>query len=114
MTMPTRQELLVKFGPVDDPEIEARRQHILEALLESSPETRQRLIDKGRAEGLVKGEEKGQLLEARRALRRVLAGRQLTPSQTDEARINACPDLATLERWLDQAITARSVTEALR
>jgi len=32
-----RQELLLRFGKVDDPEIEARRQHILEALLEASP-----------------------------------------------------------------------------
>jgi len=37
MSMPTRQELLSRFGKVDDPEIEARRQHILEVLLEASP-----------------------------------------------------------------------------
>jgi hypothetical protein len=130
MSIPTRQELLVRFGRVDDPEIEARRQEILEALLEASPQTQQRLIDKGLEKGLERGLEKGlerglekglekgrlegQLTEARKALRRVLARRQLTPSQTDEARIEDCPDLASLERWLDQAITARSAAEALR
>jgi hypothetical protein len=134
MSRPTRQELLERFAKVDDPEIEARRQEILEALLEGSPQTQQRLIDKGLERGLEKGLERGlekglerglekglergrlegQLTEARKALRRVLAGRQLTPSQTDQARIDACPDLATLERWLDQAITARTGTEALR
>jgi hypothetical protein len=36
------------------------------------------------------------------------------PSQADEARIEDCPDLATLERWHDQAVTARSAAEALR
>lgn len=125
MSIPTTEELLVRFGPVDDPEIEARRQLILRALLKTSPEARQELIDQGRAEGLDQGLEKGlekglergrlegQLSEARKALRRVLAGRQLTPNPTDDARIEDCLDLATLERWLDQAITARSATEAL-
>jgi hypothetical protein len=121
MSRPTRQELLERFAKVDDPEIEARRQEILEALLEGSPQTQQRLIDQGLEKGLEKGLKRGletgrlegQLSEARKALRRVLAGRQLTPSQTDDARIEACPDLATLERWLDQAITARSASEAM-
>lgn len=122
MSMPTRQELLARFAKVDDPEIEARRQQILEALLEASPQTQQRLVDQGRAEGmergmengLRRGMEKGQLTGARKALRRVLARRGLIPRQVEEERIEDCPDLVTLERWLDQAITARSVTEALR
>jgi flagellar biosynthesis/type III secretory pathway protein FliH len=122
MSMPTRQELLARFAKVDDPEIEARRQQILEALLEASPQTQQRLIDQGRAEGLEKGLEKGlenglkkgQLTGARKALRRVLARRGLIPNPAAEERIEDCLDLTTLERWLDQAITARSVAEALR
>jgi hypothetical protein len=101
MSMPTRQELLSRFGEVDDPEIEARRQHILEVLLEASPRTQQQLRLEGR------------LTEARAALRRVLARRQLSPSKDDDARIEACTDLATLERWHDQAVTAVSVSDAL-
>jgi hypothetical protein len=46
-------------------------------------------------------------------LRRVLARRQLTLSRDDDARIEACTDLATLERWLDQAITAVTVSDAM-
>jgi hypothetical protein len=42
-------------------------------------------------------------------LRRVLAGRQLTPSKDDDA----CTDLATLERWLDRAINAASISDVL-
>ena len=42
-------------------------------------------------------------------LRRVLARRQLTPSQNDDPRIEACTDLETLERWLDRASNAASV-----
>jgi hypothetical protein len=52
--------------------------------------------------------------EARHALRRVLVRRRLAVSPEDEARIDACTDLAELERWHDQAIDAASAAEALR
>jgi len=117
MSMPTRQELLSRFGKVDDPEIEARRQHILDVLLEASPKTQQQLIDKGIEKGvekgLLEGRLEGRLTEARAALRRVLARRQLMPSKGDDARIEACTELAILERWLDRAVTAVSVSDAL-
>jgi hypothetical protein len=109
MTMPTREDLLRRFGKVDDPEILARRQRIIQVLLEASPETQQQLIEQGRQEGQLEG----RLAEARAALRRVLALRQLTPSADDDARIEACTDLATLERWLGQAVTAASGSDAL-
>ncbi|WP_437944319.1 hypothetical protein WMF27_17540 [Sorangium sp. So ce281] len=78
-------------------------------LLEASPQVQERLIEKG----IEKGIGKGRLAEARAALRRVLARRQLALSPLDDARIEACVELATLERWHDQAITATSVSEAL-
>jgi hypothetical protein len=105
MSMPTRQELLQRFGKVDDPEIEARRQHILDFLLESSPQKKQLLTEESRLEGRLEGR--------RAALRQVLLRRQLTPSTDDDARIDACTDRATLDRWLDRAITAVSVSDAL-
>jgi len=117
MSMPTREELLRRFPPVDDPEILARRQHILDVLLEASPQTRQQLVDiglvEGRQEGRIEGWIEGRVTEARGALRRVLARRQLTPSKADDARIEACTDVATLERWLDRAVTAVSISDAL-
>jgi hypothetical protein len=109
MSTPTREELLRRFGPVEDPEIEARRQHILKVLLEQDPKMRQQLIDTGIEKGLLEG----RLTATRASLRRVLAGRQLTPSKDDDARIDACSDLATLERWLDRAVTAVSVSDVL-
>ena len=102
MSTTVREELLWRFGKSDDPEVEARRQRILEVLLEASPQTQQQLIDKGR------------LAEARSALRRVLARRQLALSLDEESRIEACSDFGTLERWLDQAVTATSTSEALQ
>ncbi len=101
MSTLAREELLWRFGKSEDPEVEARRQHILKVLLEASPQTQQELIDKG------------QLTQARAALRRVLVHRQLTPSKDEDARIEACTDLATLERWNDRAFTAVSVSDAL-
>jgi hypothetical protein len=109
MSMPTREELLRRFGPVEDPEIEARRQHILKVLLEQDPKMRQQLIDTGIEKGLLEG----RLTATRASLRRVLAGRQLAPSKADDVRIDACADLATLERWLDRAITAVSVSDVI-
>jgi hypothetical protein len=110
MSMPTHDELLWRFGKAEDPAIEARRQRLLDFLLETSPEKKQQL----RREGEQEGQQEGRLTATRAALRRVLERRQLTPSKDDDARIDACTDLATLERWLDRAITAASVSDVLR
>jgi hypothetical protein len=106
MSTLAREELLWRFGKAEDPEVEARRQHVLKVLLEQSPETQQQLRLEGRQEG--------ELAQARAALRRVLGHRQLTPSEAEEARIEACTELAVLERWQDRAFTAVSVSDALQ
>jgi hypothetical protein len=110
MSMPTREELLWRFGKAEDPEIEARRQRILDVLLEASPQKKLLLRQEAQREGRLEG----QLTATRASLRLVLANRQLTPSQDDDAHIDACTDLATLERWLGRAITAASVSDVLR
>lgn len=102
MSMTVRDEIERRFPPTDDPEILARRERSLRWLLEADSEPKRELIDQGR------------LIEARSALRRVLARRQLSLSPADEARIDTCEDPSTLERWLDQAITATSAAEALQ
>ena len=61
-----------------------------------------------------RGYERGRLEEERATLRRVLALRKLTLKADGEARIDACADLATLQRWLDQAVLAASADEALQ
>jgi hypothetical protein len=99
MSLPTREELLKRFGNVTDPEILARRKQIVAVLLD--PETKQRLLHEG------------QLTEARASLREVLAERKLSPSRDEDARIEACTDLATLRRWHVRAVTAASVSDAL-
>jgi hypothetical protein len=106
MSTTVREDLLWRFGKSDDPEVAARQQRILEVLLEANPKTKEGLIEQGI--------EKGRLDEARAALRCVLASRQLAVSAADDARIEACSDVATLKRWLEKAITVASASEALR
>ena len=67
-----------------------------------------------KAEGREKGREEGREEAMRAALRRVLARRGLTLAAHEEERIEACSDLATLERWHDEAVVAASAAEALR
>ncbi|WP_437574138.1 hypothetical protein [Sorangium sp. So ce887] len=105
----TREDLKRRFGRSDDPEIEARRQEILQTLLADSLEVTERLVEKG----IERGQQQGRVTEARAALRRVLARRGLALSPAQEARIDDCSELVTLERWLDQAVTSASAEEAL-
>lgn len=70
--------------------------------------------DRGYERGRLEGQLEGQLEEERATLRRVLALRKLGLTADGEARINACMDLATLRRWLDQAVLAATADEALR
>ena len=66
-------------------------------------------FEQGEAVGLEKG-----LSAARGALRRILARRGIELRPEDSARIDACADLATLERWLEEAAVAERAEEALR
>ena len=94
------------FPKTDDPVIRARQRMIAEWAVESSPEMRDKLVGEGRMEGRIE--------EARSSLRHVLALRGLALSAEQEARIDACGDLDTLRRWLDQAVVVASAAEALQ
>ncbi|MGK3990468.1 hypothetical protein WME99_45905 [Sorangium sp. So ce136] len=114
MSTNVREEVLRDFARTDDPEVLRRRRHILQVLLEESPDVQQELLELGIEKGREKGIETGRLVEARAVLRRLLARRQLAPSADELARIEACGDLVTLERWLDQSPTAETAADALR
>jgi hypothetical protein len=55
----------------------------------------------------------GRRAEARGALRRVLARRSLALTPEQDAAIEACTCIDTLERWVEQAVTSASAEEAL-
>ena len=86
------------FPKTDDPVIRARQAMIAEWAMAASPETREKFVGEG----------------VRSSLRNVLAVRRLVLSAEDEARIDACTDLDTLYRWLEQAVVAASAADALR
>ncbi|HVK67518.1 MAG TPA: Uma2 family endonuclease [Polyangium sp.] len=64
--------------------------------------------------GREEGERTGQLAHARAVLRRQLGKRGMTLDAAQDARIDRTADLATLDRWLDQALVAKTADEALR
>ncbi len=97
----------------DEPEVVARQIHLVELLFAKHPELQQKVTAKLRAAERKVGRRKGRLAEARAILRRVLARRGLDLSTDEEARIDACTTLATLEHWVDEAVVASSAAQAL-
>jgi hypothetical protein len=103
MSTPAFDDLhLYTIQKTDDPGRLARRRMFLEWMLEAVPERREELVHEG------------ELKAERSSLRRVLTARGIALSAEDDARIDACTDLDTLGRWIDQAAVAASVVEALR
>ena len=82
----------------EDADMAGRQKVIGRALLDLAPEVKTEV----------------RLVDARAALRDVLAGRKLVIGAEDEARIDACADLSALQRWLRQAVVAPTAGEALR
>jgi hypothetical protein len=67
----------------------------------------------GKLEGRLEGERTGELRGKRAALLRVLTRAGLAPAGEDLARIEACSDAATLDRWLENAVGATSLADVL-
>jgi hypothetical protein len=76
-------------------------------------QTLKNLLQRRGYEDLEAVREEGRLGAERAALRRVLSRRKLALTPPIEARIDACTDRATLERWLDAAVDAASAAEAV-
>jgi hypothetical protein len=93
---------LYTLPKTDHPRLVEQRARTAKWALDCAPEVREELLGEGRLEG------------ERSSLRRVLARRRLPLTAEDGARIDACTELATLERWLEQAVDAASTAEALR
>lgn len=115
---------VIQSVETDDPEVRARQRHLVELLVAQQPDMMRQILAARpdlmqqmlatRPELEREIENKGRVLQARSALRRVLTGRGLPLRAEDDARIEACTAIATLRRWLDNAIVATSAAEALR
>ena len=68
---------------------------------------------KGLKRGLRKGRVEGRVEGRREALLTLLVARGLAVTPALRARVEACVELACLDRWLVRAATARSAAEAL-
>ena len=68
-------------------------------------EAHRRSYDRGKAEGEAKGKAEALLMLLRR--------RGLAMTSDQQHRIITCTDLATLDRWLDRAVSVASVDELL-
>jgi hypothetical protein len=75
------------------------------------------LIDRGKLRGLREGELKGMRegkLEGKRdALLRLLARAGIVLSESERARVQACTDMATLDRWIDNVLGATTAIDVL-
>lgn len=74
-------------------------------------ETSQRLREEGRTVGLAEGLAEGETKAVARNILRVLERRGFRVQNEVRDRIVSCTDLRILDTWLDQAVTATTVTE---
>jgi hypothetical protein len=77
------------------------------------PPFAQQLIDRGKLEGELEGEVKGELKGRRTTLLRLMGRLGIALEEEDRARIEACTDAATLDRWLDNVLGAKTATDVL-
>ncbi len=76
--------------------------------------TLRNLLQRQGYESLEAVKQDGEIAATRRMLRRLLERRGLATTPEQAARIEACADLETLQRWHDEAAVASSADEALR
>jgi hypothetical protein len=68
---------------------------------------------KGFRDGELKGLRDGKLDGLREALLRLMARAGLTLTEDDRARIQACDDAATLDRWVENVLGAKTAADVL-
>ena len=73
------------------------------------PPFAQQLIDRGKIEGKLEGKLEGE----RAVLLRLVARAGITLSEEERARVDACTDLATLDRWVDNVLGAKTAADVL-
>jgi hypothetical protein len=89
------------------------------------PPFAQQLIDRGKLEGIregklkgiregeLKGIREGELKGKRDALLRFLARARIALTDDERARIQVCTEVATLDRWVDNALGAKTAADVL-
>jgi hypothetical protein len=65
------------------------------------------------ADGKAEGKLEGKLEASRATLLRLLGRTGIALTGNEQARVEACPDAATLERWIDNVLGAKAATDVL-
>ncbi|WP_437670633.1 hypothetical protein [Sorangium sp. So ce131] len=77
----------------------------------------QKLIDRGKLEGIREGKlegiREGELKGKRDTLLRLLARAGIPLTEHESERIQACTDVATLDRWIDNVLAAKTAADVL-
>ncbi len=73
----------------------------------------QDIFERGVRKGELKGLRDGKLGGLREALLRLIARVGITLTEDDRARIQACDDAATLDRWVENAVGAKTAADVL-
>jgi hypothetical protein len=76
-------------------------------------EAKTRARREGHASGVAEGLPKGKLRGTRSALVRLLASAKILLTKGERARVQACADPDTLDRWLDNVLGAKTAAEVL-
>ncbi len=79
----------------------------------SFPPFMQKLIDGGKTEGKLEGIREGEVKGKRDTLLRLLGRAGIALTESESARIQACSDSATLDRWIDNILGAKTAAEVL-
>jgi hypothetical protein len=110
LIMERTTEATATFPPFAQQLIErGKLEGIREGKLEGIREGKLEGIREGKLEGIREGELKGK----RDALLRLLARAGIALTEDDRARIQACVDAATLDRWVDNVLGAKTATDVL-
>ena len=73
----------------------------------------QKIFERGKLEGERKGELKGELKGKREVLLRLLGRAGIALTEEDRTRVHACEDGATLDRWVDNILGAKTAADVL-
>ena len=85
------------------------------------PSLEQRLVDRGKAQGLregriagrIEGFHAGEIKGKRDALLRLIARAGIALGVDDRTRIQACMEPAILDRWIENVLTAKTGADVL-
>ena len=96
----------IVYNALREPVRQALEALIMERQTEAKatfPPFAQQLIERGKREGILEGK--------REALFRLVARARIALTEEDRARILACEDPATLDRWFDNALGAKTTAD---